>query len=1801
MEPAEFTPTEDQHTGVSFEPVDISEEENNAPVSLPAPTGPTSVMPSTQLADRKTNKVNYALGQTMGKGASEIYTDMINGREQALRDQAAADVSAKAAKIRSQKMLELAQKAGPLDPLQARAIYAPTEEVNPSTVFEKAYATKYLSSIDDSAKSMQDTVLDTAKSEIPQQVEQIKDKANTLLSKIEIIRNLQDDVEDDLKQQGWVPFLADQAKLLFQPYPEIKLRGQNPDVGKVSGGLLLGTNVEAQADALFSLPTDEFKDRLVSIVNELKEDNPSLAKQFLDYVSGASANQKAIDNVFSLALPADAQIVAQGGARLLRGASVMRRANKAFKDMVQSAAHADKDMPISAAAAEGAGDANTAAAIRLQTNLEKSAKGSLDPDTSVKEALTSNFRLDADTLASNPGSLSREKLTRLQESMVNSGDNLAETLTSTLRPNRTPNALQDPVALETYNAKLREQFRGVDNQILDFSPPRQESASNAYLVDVHIGSNDGALFSSPEVARNNAELNSFKNVRIVEAEGSVEVEPSQLAGPKRHLIRRAQLEGPEGSLARHEKFTKDLRIKLKDKKLDKEAKKSLREDYKTALEILDRYKKQLELAKAKTYMTDAVIEQKGLGYKYVVTKPYRETDDVVRAYQIKRGDGSYNPASLSTASMTGWHSWKNAALGWFRGADDGLALNDAIQRKVTTYAQNRFRQWAKEEAAKIEEIASGAYRTDPITGNRIPWYQSKARSLFNNVTLKQNKVFEEFKRTLDYARKAIDPETGLKGYFFRTPGEIEAFYMNNFQRMPSFPEIEAYFAHVKLTEADRIFREMSEYRNRIREGAEQHQLFFLSDKQKVGSGYFDGVQKTTWPSGNGQVLVMGRNKGDERLAYVSNQKGGFNSAELERYKEGVKEGRYKIIEIYRPMDYPLRDFSDIAGNNYVRYVITDNYESKPLEFNHVNRRGGGHFEYDYDNYIKQAQVIPQGVSQSANDLRKIVSNLYVGDTTLMPISSRALGKEMVDKLNAARELIKEERWAEAKALAERTLPIEWKEFSSWFKPSRTSKGKQVPARLSAEEPFVVVPRDKKIYDLDDSLQNRHSHFQDGTKSGSLAARNQVAYNVERAEDEIHTVNRIADGQGQPLFNYEPAEMIDPITTMNRSLNRAINSVFMEDYKFYAVEHWLREAAPHLLATEGEIKASPFFHFENFNEKMVKSGTDFATTRNLMLNRMKIKQFVGMNNTFDNMIHSLTQHLVDAAYEGGLKSEKLAVVPLWMLNRIKNPVQLVRSYAFNAKLGLFNPAQVLVQAQTYANIIALEPRRGAASLYAATLHQMSRYNADPAILDHLDKMATKFNMFGVRWKPGEWKEAREALNKTGFEHVAGEHQYTDNQLHSKFIRNRFGNFLNAGQIFFREGEKSTRLGAWYTSYKRWRDANPVGKVTDKDLGEILNYADLLTNNMSRASASNLHSGVFGMTSQFLSYQLHLFELMFGKRLGATVAERNYARFRMFTTYSLLYGIPASSGLIGYPFGDAIREEALSRGYVVGDSWLKSMAMEGLPAFGAFLATGNAYNVGPRYGSQGLTFVQDALRSDNTIWKLLGGAGLSSLGNTFDALGGLTQSSLSWMWANNKDLQNMSAEHVFEVNDIIDVFKEVSSFNQAWKLIYALNTGRWMSKNEGYIKDVGALDAIFMSVTGLSPQGQDDMYHMQNVMKTEKEAQEYAYKQFSKEFHRGLQASKDGNQTQSNEYMRRAFWHLEWSGYPLDMKAQAIARASKGYESMMAQTEANFATRHIPQHKPGLFGTQLNLPFLGQSNVPETRLKQYETRTQQQRQQ
>lgn len=1134
-------------------------------------------------------------------------------------------------------------------------------------------------------------------------------------------------------------------------------------------------------------------------------------------------------------------------------------------------------------------------------------------------------------------------------------------------------------------------------------------------------------------------------------------------------------------------------------------------------------------AKVNELPNDFGIEK--LGNKFYITlKNYIPNNESFVKDGLIRTSNTKSPDSLFSAYF-----------GWLRNPDEILSMHQRLERKNATFGASTLLQVAKESAQAIRDLKKGIVRRD-AQGNVVEriWRFGK----------ENKRRWEELSRLIDAGKHMDDPtRPGKKGRWFETPIELESQYQRMFNRLPDQTEIEAYFAHKIITELDWTHRNLLILRNMNRLGVQQHQVSYrLKDGTKVASGWFNGTKLNDMPGTDDALVTVGRN-GELKLYDSAAGMTKTATSAWKKLQKEVKEGSKVVIRLWDTEARPLEDF---IGNFSVRprYVIVDAAESKALAWEQLPKTAGGHFEYDYQYYIKQAKIRTEKIGNS-------IKNWYEGDTTLMPINIGAMGRDIVEQFEKVRLHLKAGDKAAAKKVFDDFAPagLEWSDVSGWFRKTVVN-GIEYPPALDINEPFRLLSANQKIVDIDDSLSGRYKDtFKNGTTTGSDARQLQVQFTGERDSRDLYTITNSGTRQN-PVYKYEPVKFVDPLLTMDRSFSKIVNSAYMDDYKIMSVESWLEEAKSILKMDNSEIRAAPFHAFHaNSDKSAFKPDADPAKVAQLLQRHWQIRQFMGVRSDTDNLLHSTAQKLADSMYT---KYGSVPIDPLWALPLLKDPARFIRGVAFDLKLGMFAVPQFLVQLQTYSVIAGVAGVRNTIPAVAGAM--FSRYamrNSSPEILEHMDKLMTKLKMPGQgSWKPGEWVESNKALQRTGFHNVGGEVALRDDIEGAKLISGTFGNFLDAGRIFFTEGERFSRLGAWHAAYREFRNANPVGKLTDQDIKAILERADTFTVNMSRASSSALHSGFMSIPTQFLTYQIRLAELMWGKRLTAG------EKARIIGVSAALYGAPTSLAVSGLPLGDYLRKNAIENGYVVGDNWIESVITEGLPA--AFLAMvtgggdpskGNWYNVGERFGPGGFDTIREALRGDKSFMEIMGGASYSIAKGIWDGTDGFRQMATSFM---RDDPYTLTAA------DVVDAFKEISSVNQAWKGIAALQTGRWLSKKESYLADVGPASAIFMAATGLQPQGVSDLQLMSWSTKDKAELEKHVGDMFIKQFRRGIRVQTE-NPDQAKRYFTNAFALLRAGGYPMEKQAALIAKASKDYESMIESMDWSFYGKNAPDAK------------------------------------
>lgn len=1129
------------------------------------------------------------------------------------------------------------------------------------------------------------------------------------------------------------------------------------------------------------------------------------------------------------------------------------------------------------------------------------------------------------------------------------------------------------------------------------------------------------------------------------------------------------------------------------------------------------------------------VEQKGMGFHLRTYVPLDTTADLFRDTVLDTRIPELKPRD-SWLQRLGLHKLSTS--------EATLSPAESKNRKAMTYGTSVLNQLAHEIGKPIADLARGLVRTDPVTGFA---YEKPIKLSF--VDDYRRKRWSEFERTLNAAKTYPDPVSGDPGYWFKDTAELEYFYRQNFKRSPDTVEVEAYFATVDLVELDRVMRNISVYRNKARLGGENLRFSALdADGKQVFSPAIDGTLMNKFVSTTDNVLIMGKEWGQEQIVNPRG-KHKISKKRMDEMADNVQEGRAQFFKILDPDQNPLAGYGKVEEGHRIRYVYVENpLERNPLSFDQVPRRGGGHIQYDYTHFLKQADVIYDPVSSRYT---------YRGDKTVMGVPVRAMGQDLVNKMNAVRELMQSGDWAAAESLYKANLtkmPDEWDRFKGWFLPTKTPEGKVLPPRLSVKEPIQVIKNGEQIGKIDNTLKGRYETtnkkgelvdlFHDGTTSGNDMRAMSVDFTQARDSHELLAAENVGSASN-PIYQFPLAKTIDTIPMMNRAVNRIASSVLSSDYKLFSMEHWLHRAEPWLQGGT-DNRYTPFAAFEK-GEWLPNAPAEI--TSRLDSDRFKIKQLLGTTSKTQAFLDRTAQNMSDWMYEH-TGSPRLGLIPNDLLPFAKDASAYIRSMVFHMNLGLFTPAQFFVQAQSYATIGAIAGWNKASSgTAAAVLTQWARLNGSKEIIEALDAKMVNFRMPGsARWLPGQFTESMDLLKRTGFGNVAGEYVLKDSQMMPKLIESNGQKFLNAGAIFFTEGERSVRYGAWHTAYREFRDQFPNMAIGNKEMQTILDRADLLNTNMSRASASVLNHGALSIPMQFYTYQIRMAELFFSNRLGDTLAARTAARGRILAVYSGLYGIPVGLGVTGAPIVDMWRKEALDRGYNVGENWWSSLTNEGIPSYLLGKATGNFYNVGDRYGLQGLRL--NGLLSDGSFLKTLTGAAGAKFTDMYSA--GMP------FFRSIKAMLGLGDPYPLTDTMILDAFRTLSSGNHLTQYILALNYGLWFSKDGGLLErnKVSVTDATFRYISGLQLQNTEDQHRMTESISEREELQKKGLKEFIKLWHRAIDARRQGDQTNADAHEAQANNILKASNFPDHKRWQAISIATKDWEPRAEGIENKF---------------------------------------------
>lgn len=417
--------------------------------------------------------------------------------------------------------------------------------------------------------------------------------------------------------------------------------------------------------------------------------------------------------------------------------------------------------------------------------------------------------------------------------------------------------------------------------------------------------------------------------------------------------------------------------------------------------------------------------------------------------------------------------------------------------------------------------------------------------------------------------------------------------------------------------------------------------------------------------------------------------------------------------------------------------------------------------------------------------------------------------------------------------------------------------------VSATSRFYVKPRDGNLLNLDNPEFEVDEFFNSTTAHEFFGI-------IGRREN-----NTLTHFGG--MKNYQD----DPVNTILGQFSKTEHAYAQRLVTFQAMRSWLDEANKSgvLVLPNG---VHPQDYYNQFLGATLIPGSQqsnrLAELRGILTRRLSIE------DDAHSFLQTAVMKLSDIAYtlpKGEGVSRYLARVGT------NDPANALLKIGFHSTMGFFSPDQLILQAFHSVIIGVMTGDFKAGFVGSQMLGLMSKTAGDPKALElGIARMAkahgmsvedmTEFKDFlnhsGRLLVDGDAIEANTGVS-WGVNSFRGEQMGPSNWSRAAYNGRKWGKQgLEAGLVFFRKGERTSRVTAMSTAFREFKNAYPGrSALTPEGIAYITRREQDLTFNMDTASRAMYQQGLMKIPTQWMSYGFRTMEAIFvGK--GLTQAER-----------------------------------------------------------------------------------------------------------------------------------------------------------------------------------------------------------------------------------------------------------------------------------------------------------------------------------------
>ena len=775
--------------------------------------------------------------------------------------------------------------------------------------------------------------------------------------------------------------------------------------------------------------------------------------------------------------------------------------------------------------------------------------------------------------------------------------------------------------------------------------------------------------------------------------------------------------------------------------------------------------------------------------------------------------------------------------------EDGVVSDEVFELKLTL---NDAGMWEQDTMGLTSRLvgsptvqAKKAYREDVDTAQRIDYLNSRLNTQLLSATreaLRPIGLVPTPKTKASLAKvdnalmqgdewKNLD---GTRGTVFSVEDLRVTFQLED-------NEISSYFRINRLNNNLHRIRNHEVRQEHIARGYKQ--VSFTRNSEAMSGKVFES-------SNDAALSVSGRNTNyiyDAELDDLVAVKG-----KESKFFSNVYNNDKKIVRLAQPYDIG-------GGRGKVNFamVSTDEIADLPAQ---VLPRKAGYVPRIYENNVYFAKEL----FEETVDGDKTVS----ATKTLRFFDNKKEGDAYIEQL-VAKEVEQLTKGNSAKSAAYQTKLAAYEKGMDRF---NSGKRKTAPKRPTAPKidanVAAVTARVKAKYKLRSDREEEILSSATGDISGGSGG----LYTGARAQDDI-------------LFglNGDKPNRLNSFEALTRNIGNVSKFTSMNQWRLGAEQRWINTANRIYKEKGVNITVDKFDRLAETAETVDEVA---------FLNRAfdQIRDWQGFATPEERLWSAGMQKLYDGAANKGLKNTAKLLGSL----RDKDPIGVARATAFHSLLGWFNPAQLWVQAQGAMMAASL----GAGKYLTRSLGQTTALH----MLDTGGEVLRKGSGSVGRaagMNEQELVRLHDLWRKTGyFDSVK---QTADHAAASKgygMSRDLFKRAADQGLMFYRAGELFNRRLSFSTAVNRWMEkaSKKVGtkqgimNIDDAALRSIMDDANNMMQNMTKANRASFQKGVFSIPTQFLQVTTKFLETAGGFNKNFTGIERS----KMIAAQFALYG-------------------------------------------------------------------------------------------------------------------------------------------------------------------------------------------------------------------------------------------------------------------------------------------------------------------------